>query len=1344
MQKITDSNIPSYLETPPYSKVEPPINTRPQELPIEQLSWQDFERLCLRLVRKEASIEHCQLYGVPGQKQEGIDLFARFKLAKKYHVYQCKQVKNFGPTKIKEAVSVFLSGEWVEKTSTFVLCTRESFTETGRANEFEKQAKILRKRKITLIPWDKDYLSTKLKAHPELVYDFFGKNWVKIFCGDEVEKSLSNRLDKEKVIEFRRNFATFYRHVFNAHDPGLPTAISDGTNLLSIENRFVIPEICDRQTLPTQSTQMVSEPGPTKRDFQLANRYDWAKYALNDPFLAYHDLGVSRDVFTKNNEDFFRKSQNVEKWLASANRSIVLGGPGSGKSTLLRFIAIDLLQETPKLSLLSQKWGQYLPIWIPFAYWTRLLSENPNTSLEELLHFWLKSWNEDRLWELAQQALDDKRLLLLVDGLDEWTNEDALQVAVDRLLVFINQREIPVIITSRPNGFDHVGIHDTGWQIGVLSDFSSSQQKELSNIWFLHRLQILNVNSKTSEEEIIQQAETEVDHFLSELQRSRDLQDLAKVPLLLCLLISLRMQKASLPQSRFKAYDLIIDYLVSDHPSRRRKAASLTNSFDDLSEENIKLLLSVLAYHIQSNYGDGLIEHDEAVEYIERYLRDPQQPFGLSKLEARNQSRKILQIGHNTIGLLVKWSPTQVGFLHRVLKEYLAAFYIASRAFDKKYSLIESNCTNPQWREVILSLLHITKTQKEIEDLIKVIWDKSKVVNPSERMTVEYLLYETAFSDMRYSAELSRAIADSAFKEVEFGFWLPHRERTLDLILDGLWSPKQKELVQTKLQEWFPNRIGLEQNIFYAMAKWPKDKNVIECLWKGLYNEDAGSQRSAAQALADISNGDSEIHDRLISLANKAWDERIQAVAIEALLRGWPQDSRIVEIVNAIRYSASQVLRLVAIEGKVKFILHNDEDLDELIKLGSRSVGLNYYWQNDVASTLISGWPHSQKTKNACLNSVLHEGRQGEEIDHDIALSILLQDYPQDEEVAEYCISEIRNKEYPFLVVNFYCWSLLKDNFQDNIKLVEAIDEWLPKQEYKEPEMSFAALVGRTPIAKASLLSSLNVGSFPHWTVRALLEGWGMEDNEVAATLNDIAFGSNDKAARIALFLPQIIPSKAECRSRLLTLLQDPSCQRPDFVLNGLRLLDENKTEQDVEVVDAAIRLLSSLDETNISKVSDIHNHLIIYYPLDNRVREIANLELKKREGCYSAIAIAYKDDAGFRDGVMKIVCPLPSVLRMKIASRLENSSVDDDFALSLLGLYDYDSNPVVKTQASISYHTLLKNSGNDLTLALNTLTKDIVCYGPDHEERRQAAFCGLLNFRSIRSYDGDQRDHWC
>src|SRR6186997_122867 len=85
--------IPTWLLTPPSGRVVRPVETRKQELPFDQLAWEDFERLCLRLARKEAGVEHCQLYGTRGQDQGGIDLYARQISGRKYRVYQCKREK---------------------------------------------------------------------------------------------------------------------------------------------------------------------------------------------------------------------------------------------------------------------------------------------------------------------------------------------------------------------------------------------------------------------------------------------------------------------------------------------------------------------------------------------------------------------------------------------------------------------------------------------------------------------------------------------------------------------------------------------------------------------------------------------------------------------------------------------------------------------------------------------------------------------------------------------------------------------------------------------------------------------------------------------------------------------------------------------------------------------------------------------------------------------------------------------------------------------------------------------------------------------------------------------------
>ncbi len=110
MELQPDNLVPAWLETPPLTSVKPPVVTRAQELPFDELAWEAFEKLCLRLAKLESSIQHCQLYGTRGQGQKGIDLYARQKHTGVYSVYQCKREKNFGPGKIEDAVDKFLAG----------------------------------------------------------------------------------------------------------------------------------------------------------------------------------------------------------------------------------------------------------------------------------------------------------------------------------------------------------------------------------------------------------------------------------------------------------------------------------------------------------------------------------------------------------------------------------------------------------------------------------------------------------------------------------------------------------------------------------------------------------------------------------------------------------------------------------------------------------------------------------------------------------------------------------------------------------------------------------------------------------------------------------------------------------------------------------------------------------------------------------------------------------------------------------------------------------------------------------------------------------------------------------
>ena len=105
------SDTPSWLLTPA-TGVGPslPVHTLNQTLPLHELTWEDFERLCLRLLRLEARAVRAALYGVPGQAQQGIDAYAigpttpdEATSSRPHVVLQSRRIKDVTPRTWKAA-----------------------------------------------------------------------------------------------------------------------------------------------------------------------------------------------------------------------------------------------------------------------------------------------------------------------------------------------------------------------------------------------------------------------------------------------------------------------------------------------------------------------------------------------------------------------------------------------------------------------------------------------------------------------------------------------------------------------------------------------------------------------------------------------------------------------------------------------------------------------------------------------------------------------------------------------------------------------------------------------------------------------------------------------------------------------------------------------------------------------------------------------------------------------------------------------------------------------------------------------------------------------------------------
>jgi hypothetical protein len=59
---------------------DPPVSTRPVELPLLRLTWENFERLCYRVAQKSGHVEKAWAYGSQGHRQLGIDVLVRTKM----------------------------------------------------------------------------------------------------------------------------------------------------------------------------------------------------------------------------------------------------------------------------------------------------------------------------------------------------------------------------------------------------------------------------------------------------------------------------------------------------------------------------------------------------------------------------------------------------------------------------------------------------------------------------------------------------------------------------------------------------------------------------------------------------------------------------------------------------------------------------------------------------------------------------------------------------------------------------------------------------------------------------------------------------------------------------------------------------------------------------------------------------------------------------------------------------------------------------------------------------------------------------------------------------------------
>ncbi len=1286
----------------------PPVKTRAQVLPFGELTWENFERLCYRLAGRDKRVEYVARYGRAGQAQEGIDLFVRLTNGK-YEVWQAKRYGSITPGKIRDIVGAFRAGIWRDKSEKLILAIQASLADTKVQDAIEAQAAILEAEGITFIPQGGEELSDLLRGHPELVDDFFGRGWVEAFLGHEAAKALRARLDGAEFARVRTQLHGFYDTHFGLLDVGvaLPLTLDDPSQgPPPLLQRFSIPDVLVRDTMA---------------DAQHTPKLDEFQHTTTIPGPA--EIEEKKGAKATRRRDFVRRTP-LPNWLGDGMHLAIVGDAGSGKSTLLRCVALDLLTTQGLFPQLAKRCGALLPIHISFSRWSRTSARLGRAAgLKEIIEETLQPALTADLVSLLDRAIDERRVLLLLDGLDEWSNEQAARTTLQHFLAFVGTHAVPAIMTARPRGLDKIGAIPAGWRVAELAPLSHDQQRKLAEVWFSGRFD--RGPAFELGLEVRGPIDARLDRFFTELARDRKLSSLATSPLLLVGLIALSIRQIALPRNRMQAVQSLVAILLETHPEHRATAAGDTEArFLNIPDaDDRRAALGRLAFASRSVSGGGTYDIKEAKKTIRDYLADST-TFAYPVERAQNAATEMLAVNAETVGLLAEHAPGEVGFAHAVFEEYLAAEYLHRWEFGKMNDFVRTNSGDPLWRNVISNLVSLLSRPTEVEAVVVTI-ESARADDASREGAInrDVLLADIAFNSSRKQPATAQRLVDRAFDIIERGDWMLARREVLKSTLTNVGENSSPTATDQRLALWTPCRQKYLYDFYTTLSQWKLSPDVRDVLLKGLHNEERVNQASAAKALAHLYARDEEVRQKLEDTLHSTLDLAVAAAVLEALTVGWPDTPNLGELHDAAFDSQDPTLQFAGISGRAASGRANLTDRDRLVNLLSEPTDLNF-WDRPTGRTLLSQyWSDDPDLIDIALKSLVRIGARHHWLEQETATHYLFRCSSSNQKVSDWVRQEL-DSNHPFLHADD-SWSALasfaKEHTDIRARVVAYVRSEAGRHSLHHLQTLIIELSGDELRDELIRIARTETHFTVYWAVRPLIQGWGRCDHVVASFLDEIASWENSRLDDLAAILPQIIPDFDTCRERLLSIVRD--CERPRFdqITSGLGAL--GCEPEDTEVVDTLMGTIGK-----VAPAFDAGDSLLIHFSANSRVREYALEALSGRAPPIGILARAYENDAQIRPQILRYATPLPSALRGAIVEAASGEANSRPAFERVLKGYDIEVDGELKIEASIYWHRYVAKTSNGASVVdIQKLTEALRAVGPDMDERRAAAFAGML-----------------